>query len=134
MGHVTLMSKPGKDTIRKENYRSILVVTFLWWIQMQKSSEKHKSEKSPLHINLQVVNFQRRKRAFTCPITQGHTSGIHCHVRASSTSSSAFVYFTVQHCVEYTTAVSLFIACSLDASPCRPAVVWYYSTFQGTVL
>ena len=26
------------------------------------------------------------------------------------------------------------LACSLDASPCMPAVVLYYCTFQGTVL
>ena len=26
------------------------------------------------------------------------------------------------------------LACSLDASPCMPAVVLFYCTFQGTVL
>ena len=29
---------------------------------------------------------------------------------------------------------SVTLACSLDASPCMPAVVLYYYTFQGTVL
>ena len=29
-----------------------------------------------------------------------HVSGVHCHVRASSTSGCAFVYFTVWYCTE----------------------------------
>ena len=37
-------------------------------------------------------------------------SGVHCHVRASSTSGCAFVYFTVQYCIEYGSTVSLFQA------------------------
>ena len=37
-------------------------------------------------------------------------SGVHCHVRASSTSGCAFVYFTVQYGIEYYCAVSLFQA------------------------
>ena len=28
-----------------------------------------------------------------------HVSGVHCHVRASSVSGFAFVYFTVQDCI-----------------------------------
>ena len=39
-----------------------------------------------------------------------HVSGIHCHVWASSTSGCAFVYFTVQYCIEYSSTVSLFQA------------------------
>ena len=39
-----------------------------------------------------------------------HVSGIHCHVRASSTSGCAFVYFTVQYCIEYNGTVCLFQA------------------------
>ena len=30
-----------------------------------------------------------------------HLSGLHCHMRASSTSSHAFVYFIVQYSMEY---------------------------------
>ena len=39
-----------------------------------------------------------------------HVSGVHCHVHASSTSGCAFVYFTVQYCIEYSSTVSLFQA------------------------
>ena len=39
-----------------------------------------------------------------------HLSGVHCHVRASSTSGCVFVYFTVQYCIEYSSRVSLFQA------------------------
>ena len=35
-------------------------------------------------------------------------SGVHCHVRASSTSGCAFVYFTVQYCTEYSSTVFYF--------------------------
>ena len=37
-----------------------------------------------------------------------HVSGIHCHVRTSSTSSCAFVYFTVQYFIVYRSIVSFF--------------------------
>ena len=30
-----------------------------------------------------------------------YLSGLHCHMRASSTSGRAFVYFIVQYCMEY---------------------------------
>ena len=39
-----------------------------------------------------------------------HMSGVHCHMHASSTSGCAFVYFTVQYCIEYSSRVSLFQA------------------------
>ena len=39
-----------------------------------------------------------------------HVSGVHCPVRASSTSGCAFVYFLVQYCIEYSSTVSLFQA------------------------
>ena len=74
-----------------------------------------------------------------------HVSGVHCHMCAYSTTGCDFVYVTVQYCIEYGSTVSVFqaqdllqsvtlLACSLDASPCMPAVVLYYCTFQGTVL
>ena len=77
---------------------------------MQKSSEKDKSENSPLHINLQVVNFQRCECAFTCPITLVHVSCVHHHVHVSSTSGCAFVYFIVRYYAKNSGAVSLFQA------------------------
>ena len=47
-------------------------------------------------MNLQVANFQRCEHAFTCRhIKLVHVSGVHFHVRASSTGSCAFVYFIV---------------------------------------
>ena len=39
-----------------------------------------------------------------------HVSGAHCHVRASSTSGCAFVYFTVPDCIEHGSIVSVFQA------------------------
>ena len=39
-----------------------------------------------------------------------HVSGIQSHMRASSTSGCAFVYFTVQYCIEYSSTVSLLQA------------------------
>ena len=39
-----------------------------------------------------------------------HVSGKHGHTCASSTSGCAFVYFTVQYCIEYSSTVSLFQA------------------------
>ena len=39
-----------------------------------------------------------------------HMSGVHYHMRASSTSGCAFVYFIVQYCTEYSSTVSLFQA------------------------
>ena len=34
----------------------------------------------------------------------------HCHMHTSSTSGCAFVYFTVQYCIEYSSTVSLLQA------------------------
>ena len=42
---------------------------------------------SPLHMNLQVANFQSRRSV--------HVPGVHCPVSASSTSGCDFVYVTV---------------------------------------
>ena len=53
---------------------------------------------SPLHMNLQMANFQRRERVFY----------VHWHTCASSTCGYAFVFSIVQNCIEYTSTVSLF--------------------------
>ena len=71
---------------------------------------KQKNIVSCLHTNLQVANFQRCEHVFACPCKLVHTSGVHCHFCASSTSGCAFVYFTVQYCIEYSSTVSLFQA------------------------
>ena len=50
-----------------------------------------------------------------------HMCCVHCHVHAPSTSGCAFVYFTVQYCIEYSSTVSLFQARSargLHWTPC----------------
>ena len=39
-----------------------------------------------------------------------HRSGVHCHIYASCTNGCAFVYFTVQYYIEYSSAVSSFQA------------------------
>ena len=39
-----------------------------------------------------------------------HMPGVLCHMPVSSTSGCAFVYFTVQYCIEYSSTVSLFQA------------------------
>ena len=39
-----------------------------------------------------------------------HVSGAHCHVRASSTSGCAFVYFAAPDCIEHGSIVSVFQA------------------------
>ena len=46
----------------------------------------------------------------TCVRVSNHVSGVHCHVHAFSTSGCAFVYFTVQYCIEYSSTISLFQA------------------------
>lgn len=66
---------------------------------------------SPLHANCQVVNFQRCKRVFACPVNElVHVSGVPCHVRASSPNGCACVHFTVQYYVGYSSAVSFLQA------------------------
>ena len=47
-------------------------------------------------------------KMWTCIRVSSHISGVHWHVCASSTHGYAFVYFIVQYCIEYTSAVSLF--------------------------
>ena len=53
---------------------------------------------SPLHMNLQVVNFQRRECAFACPVTQVSSRVWH------ALSSACFLYkllcFCVLYCIE----------------------------------
>ena len=51
-------------------------------------------------MNPPVVNFQRYGCEFACPIMSVPVSGIHCHVRASSTSDRALVHFAGQYCIE----------------------------------
>ena len=51
-------------------------------------------------MSLQVANFQRHELAFICPISKlVRVSDVHCHVCAASTC--AFVYITVQYCIEW---------------------------------
>ena len=75
-------------------------------------------------------------RSHVQPRNLVHVSGVHCHVRASSTSGCAFVYFTVQYCIEYGSTVSLFQAQDVQKQAnnqwwCIDS--WYYCIFQGTV-
>ena len=58
---------------------------------------------SLLHMNLQNLNFQRCKCVSSCPVTWVHTSGVHCHVYASSTSGCTFG--TLLHSTVYNTII-----------------------------
>ena len=73
---------------------------------------------SPLHTNLQVVNFQRRECAWNC----GLPSASSCWRSFNSTISVSRLLSLLQ-------SVTL-PACSLDASSCMPAVVLHYWTFK----
>ena len=64
---------------------------------------------STLDKNLQVLNFQIYKCTFICTVVEVHVSAVHCHMYASS-MKGAFMYFTVQYCIEYSCTVSLFQA------------------------
>ena len=65
---------------------------------------------SPLLVNLPVVTFQRlQTRVCMSSHVSYFTSGIHCHVCASSTSGCAFVNVTVQDCMQCS---SIFISSS----------------------
>ena len=91
---------------------------------------------SPLHTNLQIANSKMQTHLHVQSRKLVHTPGVHCHmsgvphhVRASSTSGCAFVYFTVQYCIKKYSTISpsvILLVCSLDVSPCMPAVVLYY--------
>ena len=73
-----------------------------------KSTGKTVITVSPLRTNLEAVDFQRAEHVFTWPIM--HVSWrVWCtlsHVCASSTSTCAFVYFTVLCCVEHCVFIS----------------------------
>ena len=64
---------------------------------------------SPLHTNLQVVNFWTICVWMSDQVKLVHVSGINCHMSASSTNGWTFVCFTIQHCVEDSSTVSLFL-------------------------
>ena len=63
---------------------------------------------SSLHLNFQVVNFQRCECAFTRPNTRQFTCLAYRQVPASSASGCASVYFTVLCCVVCSSSASLF--------------------------
>ena len=57
---------------------------------------------------------------------------MHCHLHASTTSGCALVYFTVQHCVEYSSAVSLFQIQDVQKQAWKHRwCSWYHSNFQS---
>ena len=60
---------------------------------------------SALHLNLQVVNFQRCEHALTCPNTPQFMCLAYCQVPTSSTSGCASTYCTVQYYIEYSRTV-----------------------------
>ena len=80
-------------------------------LQVDSLMLSHKRSPSPLHKNLQIANFQKCKRVrVSRQVKLVHRSGAHCHICASRTNGCAFVYFTVQYYIEYSSTASLFQA------------------------
>lgn len=77
---------------------------------------------SPRHTTLQVANFQRRK---------SELRQRQAWVRDQLAPSDCWQSFSsnISHLLPLPQSVTL-----LDASPCMPAVVLFYCTFQGTLL
>ena len=90
-----------------------------------------------LYINLQVVNFQRYEHTFgssKAPEPVPSTSGM-SETAAYPQSPTADGPSALPSPLPLSPPVSVFLACSPYASPCRPAVaLYYYCIFQGTVL
>ena len=63
-----------------------------------KPSQELPNSKSPTY----EASSCELSKMWTCILKSSHVSafvsGVHCHMRASSTISYGFVYFTVQHC------------------------------------
>ena len=57
-----------------------------------------------------------------------HLSGLHCHMRASSTSGCAFVYFIVQYCIDY----SIFLPSLGGPEASEKASVLYLVLLRST--
>jgi len=84
---------------------------------------------SPLHTNLQVANFQRREHA------SGSSKELQAVPSMSGVSDiAACLYLLLLMILQRYHLQSVTPDCSLDASPCVPAVVLYSYTFQGTIL
>ena len=92
----------------------------------QHSADNSESYKvSPLHMHLQVANFQR------CAFHQ-HQAWVKlqlalCLLWLTICSSTIF------HLLSHLQSITL-LASSLEASPCMLAAILYYCIFQGTVL
>ena len=84
-----------------------------------------RSAVSLLHTDLQVENFQRCKRVFH-----------QCQAWMALQLSLRLLLLTVLQLSNLPASLPppVLLACSLDASPCIPAVVLYYCSSQGTVL
>ena len=78
----------------------------------------------PNITNLWAVNFQRCGYAFHHHHTWCSLSPIYCWWLFNS---------KIFHLLSLLQPLTL-LACSLDASPCMPAIVLYYWTFPGTVV
>ena len=84
---------------------------------------------SPLQTNLQVASFQRCKcvYVFAYPTTSGVSEIAACPLSPIADNSA------LPSPTSSLPPVTL-LACSLDASPCVPAVAPHYYNFQGTIL
>ena len=59
----------GRRRKQKRAHLSFRIQTEIKRQELDKWKENQVSTVSPLHMNLLVVNFQRRERTFACPIT-----------------------------------------------------------------
>ena len=128
----------------------------VWMGRLSKEDRPHQCEgASPQSIEAPVeqedrgrVNYSKSptyvpsscalSKMWTCVRMSNHVSYFTCLVYIVTCVHPLQVVVLLctllQYCGEYSSTVSLFLACSLDASPCTTAVVLDYCTFQGTVL
>ena len=88
---------------------------------------------SPLHTNLQVVNFHRCENARGSskePEPEPATSGMNETAARPPSPIADDPSAPLTHLLPLLQSATL-LARSLDASPCTPAVVMYYCTFQS---
>ena len=88
----------------------LLSNTWKWIIWKDTSTDKTRDfTVSPLHMNLQVANFQKWKGVFACAVTKLFTC-LACIVTCVHPLQVAVVLCTLQCCIEYRGTVTLFQA------------------------
>ena len=81
-----------------------------------------------------VDRIESSKEQESVPSTSGVSEIAACPLFPTADNPLALPPISIpSHLLSLLQSVTLF-ACSLNVSPCMPAVVLYYCTFQGTVL